>query len=245
MISIISPSLTMEECNDNYTELTIPKQIDLTKKIVDKIKTFSENEMKEIMKLNNKLYILSKKRYDKFKFDLNGSAAISLYSGTVYKNIQPSIFNKDEIEFCRKHIRILSGLYGVLNPYDSIYEHRIEMKLPIKIEGKDLYGFFGKSLYDLLVSEDREIVNLCSAEYGKAIIPYITNEDKFITCSFKIYNDGKYKTMSVDAKAARGKMVNFIVKHKINNLKDLIEFNENGYTYKKEMSSEKEYVFVK
>lgn len=245
MIGIISPSLTMEECSDAYTELTVPKQIDMMKKIVDKIKTFTKDEMKDVMKINDKLYEVSKERYEKIKYDLNGSPAISLYTGTVYKNINASTFDKEEIEFCRKHVRILSGLYGLLNPYDSIYEHRIEMKMPIHINGKDLYGYFGKSIYECLISEDREIVNLCSNEYSKAIIPYLTSEDRFVSCSFKVNKNGVLKTLSVEAKAARGKMVNFIVKNKINNMESLKEFNENGYSFRKDLSSETEYVFSK
>lgn len=245
MIAIISPSLTMEECSDNYVELTLPKQLEKSKKIVNTIKKFTDQDMKNIMKINDKIYESTKKRYHNIKFDLNGSPAISTYTGTVYKNINSSSFNKDEIEFCRKHIRILSGLYGILNPYDSIYEHRIEFKMPIYIEGRDLYKYFGDSIYNSLISEDREILNLCSNEYSKAIVPYLNSGDKFVNCSFKVNKNGVLKTLSVEAKKARGKMVNYIVRNKINTIEELKYFNEDGYEFRKDLSNDLELVFSK
>ena len=246
MIAIISPSLTMEECSDNYTNLTIPFQVDMAKKIVSRINELNIQDMKSIMNINEKLATINKLRYKKIKFDNNGSPAILSYTGTVYKNINASIFDLDEIEFCKKHVRILSGLYGILKPYDSIYEYRLELKTKIDIEdSNNLYDYFGNSIYKCLISEDREIVNLCSGEYSKAIIPYLTNEDKFITCSFKINKNGVLKTFATYAKATRGRMINFIVKNKINNVELLKNFNENGYVFREELSNDSEYVFVK
>lgn len=246
MIAIISPSLTMEECSDNYTNLTIPFQVDMAKKIVSRINELNIQDMKSIMNINEKLATINKLRYKKIKFDNNGSPAILSYTGTVYKNINASIFDLDEIEFCKKHVRILSGLYGILKPYDSIYEYRLELKTKIDIEdSNNLYDYFGNSIYKCLISEDREIVNLCSGEYSKAIIPYLTNEDKFITCSFKINKNGVLKIFATDAKDTRGRMINFIVKNKINNVELLKNFNENGYVFREELSNDSEYVFVK
>ena len=246
MIAIISPSLTMEECSDNYTNLTIPFQVDMAKKIVSRINELNIQDMKSIMNINEKLATINKLRYKKIKFDNNGSPAILSYTGTVYKNINASIFDLDEIEFCKKHVRILSGLYGILKPYDSIYEYRLELKTKIDIEdSNNLYDYFGNSIYKCLISEDREIVNLCSGEYSKAIILYLTNEDKFITCSFKINKNGVLKTFATDAKDTRGRMINFIVKNKINNVELLKNFNENGYVFREELSNDSEYVFVK
>lgn len=246
MIAIISPSLTMEECSDNYTNLTIPFQVDMAKKIVSRINELDIQNIKSIMNINEKLATINKLRYKKIKFDNNGSPAILSYTGTVYKNINASIFDSEEIEFCKKHVRILSGLYGILKPYDSIYEYRLELKTKIDIENSNnLYDYFGNSIYKCLISKDREIVNLCSGEYSKAIIPYLTNEDKFITCSFKINKNGVLKTFATDAKATRGRMINFIVKNKINNVELLKNFNENGYVFKEELSNDSEYVFAK
>lgn len=246
MIAIISPSLTMEECSDNYTNLTIPFQVEMAKKIVSRINELNIQDMKSIMNINEKLATINKLRYKKIKFDNNGSPAILSYTGTVYKNVNASIFDLEEIEFCKKHVRILSGLYGILKPYDSIYEYRLELKTKIDIEdSNNLYDYFGNSIYKYLISEDREIVNLCSGEYSKAIIPYLTNEDKFITCSFKINKNGVLKTFATDAKATRGRMINFIVKNKINNVELLKNFNENGYVFREELSNDSEYVFVK
>lgn len=248
MITIISPSITMEECNDNdnYINLTLPVQVDMAREIVSAIKEFDYDEIKTMMNVNEKLALINKLRYEKIKFDDKGSAAILAYTGTVYKNMKASVFDKEDIEFCRDHIRILSGLYGILNPYDSVYEYRLELKTKLKVGNKNnLYDYFGDSIYKNLVSKDRTIVNLCSNEYSKAIEPYLTDKDKFITCSFKVNKGGILKTLSVEAKSMRGKMVNFIVKNKIDDPVKLKDFNEGGYFFKKDLSSELEYVFVK
>lgn len=246
MITIISPSLTMEECDDNYINLTLPIQVDMAKKIVSVINDFDIEKIKNVMNVNEKIALINKLRYEKIKFDDKGNAAILSYTGTVYKNINASVFDRDEIEFCKKHIRILSGLYGVLNPYDSIYEYRLELKTKLEVDNKNnLYDYFGSSIYENLISIDRTIVNLCSNEYSKAVQPYLTSNDKFITCSFKINKGGILKTLSVEAKAARGKMVNFIVKNKINEVEVLKKFNDGGYSFRDDLSNDFEYVFVR
>lgn len=246
MLIIISPSLTMQDVDMNFEDLTIPNQIDKARNIVHKIKLLTYSEMKSVMGINDKLVELNKLRYDNIKFDNMGKPALLSYTGTVYKSIKANTFNRDEIEFCKNHLRILSGLYGVLKPYDSIYEYRLEMKTKIGVNGcKDLYEYFGRSIYEKIICEDREIINLCSGEYSKALIPYLTSEDRFITCTFKIRRGDSLKTLSTDAKQTRGMMVNYIVKNNIQDRELLKEFNENGYSYDETLSSENEYIFLK
>lgn len=246
MVCIISPSITMKEVDDNCNNLTMPTYIEKAKEIVYKINSMSDEEISDIMEIDGELLKTNRWRYKKFKFDLNGNPAILSYTGTVYKNINANIFDNEDIEFCKEHIRILSGIYGILRPYDSIYEYRLEFKSKVKIgKFKDLYEYFGKCIYDDLVKCNNEILNLCSNEYSKAIIPYLSEKDKFITCSFKIKKNNTIKSYAMDSKITRGKMVNFIVKNKINRYKDLKEFNENGYSFNNALSNENEYIFIK
>lgn len=246
MIAIISPSLTMKNCSDSFIKLTIPSQIEMSKKIVEEIRKFTLKDLEKVLKINTKISELTFERYKNLKFDINGSPAIHSYTGTVYKNIKPEVFDKEEIKFCSDHVRILSGLYGVLRPYDSIYEYRLELKTKLKICDKDdLYKYFNDSMYKNLVSYDRKIVNLCSDEYSKAITPYISEKDHFLTCSFKINKNGVLKSISTDSKASRGSMIKFMVNNKINKFEDLKEFNDNGYTFNKSLSDEYNYIFTK
>lgn len=246
MVSIISPSLMMKEVDDNHKNLTIPVYIEKTKEIVGKINSMSDEEMSKLMVIDGDLLKINRVRYNKFRFDSNGSPAILSYIGSVYKNINANVFDINDIEFCKEHIRILSGLYGILRPYDSIYEYRLEFKSKVEIgKFKDLYGYFGKCIYDNLIEHDREILNLCSNEYSKAVIPYLSDKDKFVTCSFKIKRNNTVKSYAMDSKITRGKMVNFIVKNKINKYEMLKEFNENGYSFDKTLSNECEYIFIK
>ena len=246
MIALISPSLAMEKCSDECMDLTIPVQIDKAKTIVSYIKKLDLYEIKSLMKVNDKITYATKSRYENIKFDCNGSPAILSYKGLVYKNMYASVFDRDDIEFCAKHIRILSGLYGVLKPYDSIYEYRLELKTKFAIENSsNLYEYFGSTMYDNIVCDDREIVNICSNEYSRAIIPYLTDKDRFVTCSFKVKKNGALRVITTEAKAGRGKMANFIVKNKINNVELLRDFNYDGYKFDRKLSSKDEYVFVK
>ncbi|WP_242821409.1 YaaA family protein [Candidatus Arthromitus sp. SFB-rat-Yit] len=236
----------MKEVDDSYNNLTMPTYIEKAKEIVYKINSLSDEEIRNIMGIDGELLKINRCRYKKFKFDLNGNPAILSYTGTVYKNINANVFDNEEIEFCKDHIRILSGVYGILKPYDSIYEYRLEFKTKVKIgEFKDIYAYFGKCIYDDLVTYDNEILNLCSNEYSKAIIPYLSEKDEFVTCSFKIKKNNTIKSYAMDSKITRGKMVNFIVKNKINRYKDLREFNENGYSFNETLSNKNEYIFTK
>ncbi len=246
MICIMSPSLSMEECEDHYINLTVPQRIDMARRIVDFVNKTSIDEIMTIMGINYKLAEMNKLRYERIKFDNNGSPAILCYTGTAYKNMNPSIFNDQEIEFCREHVRILSGLYGVLNPYDSVYEYRLELKSKISVDGtRDLYEYFGRVMYDDIVRCDRQIVNLCSNEYSKSVKPYITSRDMFITCVFKTNKNGYLRIVANDAKAARGRMVNFIVRNRITRVELLKEFDELNYRFDKTLSNSGEYVFIK
>ncbi len=246
MLVVISPSLTMSKVDDNFKELTIPQQISKVKEIVKNINSLSYEEFKTKLSIKDKLAELNIERYKNFKFDNLGSAAILSYTGTAYKSIKAHSFSYDEMEFAGKNLRILSGLYGVLRPYDSIYEYRLEMKTPICINNsKNLYEYFGDSIYNNIVKDDREIINLCSEEYSKNLSPYIGERDRFITCSFKIKKGNVLRSLSTDAKKTRGLMVNFIVKNKIENKEYLKEFNDNGYEFNKDLSNDSEYVFVK
>ena len=246
MVSIISPSIMMKEVDDNHKNLTIPVYIEKTKEIVDKINSMSDEEMSKLMVIDGDLLRINRFRYNKFRFDSNGSPAILSYTGSVYKIINANVFDINDIKFCKEHIRILSGLYGILRPYDSIYEYRLELKSKLRIgKFKDLYGYFGECIYQNLVKHDREILNLCSNEYSKAIIPYLCSKDMFITCSFKIKRNNIIKSYAMDSKITRGKMVNFIIKNKIDKYEMLKEFDDNGYLFDKALSNKYEYVFTK
>ncbi|MGO1043647.1 peroxide stress protein YaaA [Clostridioides difficile] len=246
MIIMLSPAKNMKHVQEFDRDLSLPCFIDKAKEISKNIKTFSVEDFKSKMKINEKLAILNKSRFDNFKFDSLGTPAILTYDGIQYKNIEAENFTKQDEEFANSCIRIISGLYGVVKPYDSIYEYRLEMQTKLQIRKfKNLYEYWGDSIYKELSKENTAIVNLASSEYSKTVENFINDNDTYVTCTFKINKNNMLKVESTQAKKARGMMVKYIVKNKIKDISDLKKFNLEGYKYQEDLSNNNEYVFVK
>lgn len=243
---IISPSKTMVECVKCNRALSLPNNEKEAKEIMNRLKELTVEDIRQLMKINDRLAELNKSRYDSIKLDTNGNPAILSYDGLQYKNMQLDKFTEDEIEFLDNHIRIISGLYGVLKPFNSIYPYRLEMQSKIRIgDSSCLYDFWNSNIYKTLEKETDTIINLASLEYSKIIKPYIQTDMNFITCVFKVKKGDKLKVESTASKIARGQMIHYIIKNKIKRAPKIKDFNQDGYSYMEELSSKEEYVFVK
>lgn len=249
MLAIISPAKNMRNIKINNIKLkTNGKNNSFTKEtqeIISVLKKLTPWEIESIMKVNQKIALQSYAYFQDFDFDNHGVCGLLAYDGLVFKNIRAEDFTEEDFMFANEHIRILDAFYGIVNPLDDILPYRLEMQYPIKINDKSLYKFWKDKLYKELYEEDNVIVNLASEEYAKTIRPFLSEDDIFIDIDFKIYKNGKLKTMATWAKMARGQMIKYIVENKINNPKDLKEFTFNGYKFDKSLSSDKKYVFVK
>lgn len=243
MIVFISPAKGFNE--KNIKAESLPEFIDESQLLIDYLKTLSVLEISKIMKINEKLSLLNKERFEKFKFDMLGGPALLLYSGIQYKNIAAKDFNEEDLSFANEHLRIVSALYGLLKPMDSIYPYRLEMsrKLPSE-DFPNLYNFWGDKIFNSIKRDsDNVIVNLASDEYSKAIKNYVTDE-KYISCFFKVLKNKELKLESSSSKKARGLMVNYIVKNKILDPEDLKKFNQAGFVFSEEYSTENEFIFI-
>lgn len=253
MIIFISPAKGFKSVE--YKCSTKPMMIENSKEIISTLKKLSLEEICKIMKINEDIGKLNLDRFKKFKLDNNGNPALMSYDGIQYKNINASNMNKNDLQFANNHIRIISGLYGVVKPLDSIYPYRLEMQTKLNISNsKNLYEYWNNKIYknilgDIKSDKEKVIVNLASEEYSKIIKKYIDDDVKYITCTFKINKNNKLSTHSTYSKSARGKMVNYIVKNKITNFEHLKKFNSDGYSLNKEIISSDgnliEYIFVK
>lgn len=249
MIVFISPAKGFNNIESTGNELPIFYKD--TKKIISRLKRLNQTEISNLMKVNKEISKLNYNRYKSFKIDTNGMPAILAYDGLQYKNMMPSTFSIQELNFSNEHIRILSGLYGILKPLDSIYPYRLEMQTKLDVKNyNNLYEFWGDKLYKELEKDSSGvIINLSSDEYSKCIKKYVSDNVKFISCSFKVNKNGKMIVHSTSSKTARGQMVNFIVKNNIDDYEKLKEFNEDGYKFVEEVATEKsniiEYVFYK
>ena len=246
MIVLISPTKNMKIVQKTEGTLAIPPFVEKTGQIIDKLKSFSVQEVQHLMKINDKLAMLNKTRYQNFEMDAEGTAAIDTYDGLQFKNIAADDFTEEEKAFAEQKLRIISGMYGYLTPYSSIYPYRLEFQTKMSVgEAKNLYQFWDSLIYETLKKEDDVMINLTSNEYSKAILPYVDEDVTFINCAFKVRKKGELKVEATASKMARGKITRFIIKNKIDNPKELKKFAEDGFCYSEEHSTATEYVFIK
>ena len=243
MIIFISPAKGFKE-TDRKGE-SLPVFLDNAKEIMGVLKDFSVEDISKAMKVKENIALLNKERFSDFRFDSCGLAALASYDGMQYKNIDADSFDSGDFEFAEKHLRILSALYGVLKPDDSIYPYRLDFLTKISVgDAGSLYGYWKDMIYkELSKDSNGVIVNLASDEYSKAVKKYI-NGERYISCVFKVEKNGAYKVQSTASKKARGMMVNFIVKNRIDDPERLKEFSGGGYRYCEDMSCEDQWVFV-
>lgn len=248
----ISPAKTMKSRCEGSWNLTLPQCEEYSKKIVDVIRLMSVEDIMKCMKVNESIAQQTKDKFDSVRFDSEGVPALLAYDGIQYKNMRAMELDDEDIKYANEHIRIISGLYGVLRPLDSIYPYRLELLTKLAIdEHKDLYHFWGSKIYESIIGERDEnkkstIVNLASSEFSKAIASYIDeNVDDYITVTFQVQKGERRKVESTASKKARGQMVQYIIKNKLKDKEELKSFAVDGYEYRSDLSSDKEYVFLK
>ncbi|MDG2171255.1 MAG: peroxide stress protein YaaA [Gammaproteobacteria bacterium] len=252
MLVVISPAKKLNEnCDKNLiSKYTVPPYLENSKKIVSTLKTYSVSKLSKLMNISDKISSLNYERYIKWSLPFsrdNAHPALLLFQGDVYKGIEAESFEEEDFLFAQKSLRILSGLYGILKPFDLIQPYRLEMGTQLKI-GKynDLYDFWRDNITNAINKDNNSdyLINLASVEYFKSINQK-NLKSKLINISFKEKRDGNYKIIGIYAKKARGLMSRYIVKNKITDPKQIKKFREDSYTYNKTLSSDSEWVFTR
>ena len=234
---ILAPAKNMQLAEDSPYNLTEPVFINEAEILLNKLKKLNFDELKEVYGASDKIVQDNLERLKISFLDRNLSPAILSYVGIAYKHLSASVFTDEEYEYLNTHLRILSGLYGVLKPFDGIIRYRLEM------QSFDLYDFWKDKIYKEV--KDDVIINLASKEYSKCIENYLCPEDRLITCIFGEWKDGKVIQKGTQAKMARGEMVRFMADHAVEEPEEMKKFHRQGYFYIQELSSEKEMVFLK
>ncbi len=245
---IISPAKKMNMSRDSYEVTGMPCFLADTKILMQEIKKLSLAEAKALWKCNDKLAELNFRRFAEMDPEKCLTPAILSYEGLQYQHMAPEVFTDRALSYVQEHLRILSGFYGVLKPFDGVVPYRLEMQAGLSVEGKkDLYAFWGRRLYCRLMedNEDGVILNLASKEYAGAVEPYVKTPCRFITVSFEEDVDGKRKQKGTFAKMARGEMVRFLAENGIEDIEGVKRFTGSGYRFREELSGEWNYVFVK
>lgn len=253
MIWIIAPAKSMNEHKQIDTNLyTKPIFIKEAEILIKELKKYDPIQLSSLMKISDKLSELNIIRYHKWKRthnEVNSKRAIAFYDGEVYKQINAEELDHNELDFMQKHLRILSGLYGVVRPFDIIQPYRLEMGIKLKnYRGNDLYDFWKEKITDYFNEEiknqkDNILINLASKEYSQ-IIDMNKFKGNIINIIFKEYRSGKYKIIPFNAKKARGLMVRYMSENYIEDPEGLKDFDY-GYSYNKELSTNSDWIFLK
>jgi len=242
---IISPAKKMNEDTDSIEVTGMPGFINDAVILMHEMKSLSLSKGKALWKCNDKLAELNYKRYKDMALMSRLTPAVIAYEGLQYQHMAPKVLTTRALSYLSDHLRILSGFYGVLKPFDGVTPYRLEMQAKLSVNDcKDLYDFWGDRLYHSLVDDDRIIINLASKEYSQCIEKYITPKDRFITIEFGELVEGKVKQKGTISKMARGDMVRFMAENNISDLNGLKDFQELGFAYSKELSSNSKYVFI-
>ena len=250
MLIVISPAKTLDYSTPSISDYTLPDFPSDVKSLVNVMKKKSASEISQLMHISDNLASLNEERYKTFKQTFspeNSKQALLAFKGDVYTKIDVDSYSKEDFDFAQDHLRILSGLYGLLKPLDLIQPYRLDMgtKLETK-KGSNLYDYWGSKIAKALneVAQGKTLINLASQEYFKAVDTKVLKSE-VITIHFKEYKNGTYQIIGLFAKQARGMMTNFAIKEKITNPEQLKTFQEGGYEYAEGLSSSKEWVFVR
>lgn len=225
----------------------LPVFLDKAQTLVDYIKTLPFEDLKALLSCNENIARLNYGRYQSMNLKENTNPALVTFEGIQYKYMAPRVFTYDYFDYAREHLRILSGLYGILKPFDGIVPYRLEMQAKLKTAFcKNLYDYWGADIYENLSGESSTppvILNLASEEYAKAVRKYLKSRDRFITCVFAEQTEGALKEKGVYVKMARGEMVRFMAENNITRPEELKAFSGLGYRFSEEDSSPNRYVF--
>ncbi|MGB3725391.1 MAG: peroxide stress protein YaaA [Glaciecola sp.] len=255
MLVVVSPAKNLDFdsqvpafANENTTQ---PALIENVKELVERCKTLSPADLSSLMKISDKLAILNAERFSSFEFPFdtkNARPAMYAFNGDVYAGLDAKSLNDSQVEFAQNHLRILSGLYGVLKPLDLMQPYRLEMGTKVKVGSADnLYKYWDATITDNLnnsIAEqsDNYLVNLASNEYFSSVKKKQLNAT-IIDVQFKDEKNGVFKIISFYAKKARGMMARYIIENEVTSLEQLKQFDTAGYYFDDTSSSETELIF--
>lgn len=254
MLLLISPAKTLDfETPPPTTEFTQPDFLKQSRQLIGELRELSPQAISQLMSISDKLGVLNYDRFARWKTPFkpdNAKQAIFAFQGDVYTGMEAENFSSDDIEFAQQHLRILSGLYGLLRPLDLIQPYRLEMGTAFaNSNGKNLYEFWDGSITKAINKQlaelhSKQVINLASTEYFSAVKPKLLKAD-IITPVFKDKKNGEYKIISFFAKKARGMMSAYIIKNKILEPEAIKHFNTAGYSFNPGLSKDREWVFTR
>lgn len=251
MIILLSPAKTIDPKESTHAlEMTQPHFLDRAKYLVEKLKKFSPRQLGQLMNVSDSIAVLNHDRFQAFEMPFhkgNSHPAILSFQGEVYRGLDASSMGPEDFQFAQNHVRILSGMYGVLKPLDWMQAYRLEMgaKWAVTPSNKNLYTYWGDDIAAHLADvATGTVVNLASQEYSKAAFRPALGAN-IITPVFKDLVKGEYRSLMTYAKHARGSMTRFAIQNRITDPEQLQGFQGMGYRYNPNLSETNQWVFTR
>ncbi|MEM9087622.1 MAG: peroxide stress protein YaaA [Cyanobacteria bacterium P01_F01_bin.53] len=253
MLMVISPAKTLDYDGASYPDFTMPAVLDQSKVLVEQLSTYDAPQLSALMKISDKLANLNQQRYQDFQTPFtpkNAKQALLVFKGDVYRGMAVEDYSEEDLTFAQKHLRILSGLYGILRPLDLMQPYRLEMGTKLATDkGKNLYEFWGTTIAELINDDlqaqpDPCLVNLASNEYFKSVNRKAL-KGRILNVAFKENKAGTYKVIAIHAKRARGLMVDYVIRNRIEHVEGMQGFDVEGYTFRESLSEPDNWVFCR
>lgn len=254
MLMVISPAKTLDyETPLATSRFTQPQYLDHSQELIEQLRELSPAQISELMHVSDKIGGLNAARFGSWTpafTPANARQALLAFKGDVYTGLDAQSFSEADFDHAQRHLRMLSGLYGLLRPLDLMQPYRLEMGTRLaNARGKDLYAFWGPRISEWLNEAladqgDDVLLNLASNEYFSAVKRSALNA-RVIDTEFKDLKNGQYKIISFYAKKARGLMSRFVIQERINDPEMLKQFDVQGYRFSAEQSSSQKLVFLR
>ena len=244
---LISPAKKMRTDTDTLSPQALPAFLPETERLLSALRSLSRQELKQLWRCSDAITDLNVERLARMELGKGLTPALLSYQGIQYQYMAPGVFETGQFTYLQEHLRILSGFYGMLRPFDGVTPYRLEMQAKVKAPFcKNLYDFWGDSLGEFLLQEDSVLVNLASEEYAKAVRPAVAGKGRFVTCVFAEEPEpGRLVEKGVYVKMARGEMVRFAAEHNVQSPEGLQGFSRLGYAFDSQRSTEDTYLFCR
>ena len=243
---IISPAKKMRVDTDSFATEGLPRFIREAERLKEVLRGMSPEALQALWKCNGAIAGLNVERLRDMDLRSRLTPAVLAYEGIQYQYMAPGVLETGQLDYIREHLRILSGFYGLLRPFDGVTPYRLEMQARLSVDGcRDLYAFWGGRLAEQLASETDFVLNLASREYSRAVEPHLPDTVRFLTCTFGELRDGRVVEKGTMCKMARGQMVRWLAENQVTNRADIRAFADLGYRFSPAHSGEDHDVFIK
>ena len=229
---IISPAKKMNIDRDSFAVEGTPQFLADTERLMAALRAMSGGELQTLWKCNDAIARQNVARLRDMDLRRGLTPAILSYEGIQYRYMAPRVMEAGQLDYLRERLRILSGFYGLLRPFDGVTPYRLEMQARLSVDGaKDLYAFWGRRLAENLAGETDWVLNLASKEYSRAVEPHLPPGVRFLTCTFGEWRDGKVVEKGALCKMARGQMVRWLAENRIEQAEDIRAFSDFEYRF--------------